>query len=311
MTHRHRRVDLPFLEIADSAFSRAQQRLLFLDDDRLCSVPLEALKCLRSAKPHMINRDLDELVDECSLFSISSTALTGAYVDYDEFLHIVDLTDFSTTHCVEIENENDAISALSVSPDGDIIVYLEEIDRDDEALLLYQWKLVTADSGEPSPISIFGEADIKIPDLIGWWSNDVACFSAPGNLVFWHVPTNRTKMLAIPEPYRVVDSVFGEASPFACLTLEAEDRFVTCLVEVKDSNFTLTKLVNSYRCLDWEPQSEQLLVCSSAGNLRSIQLKSQVANDLCHVETEFDSAVFVASGLIFLLAEHSLGIVSH
>ena len=311
MANQNRPVELSFLEIADSAYSRAQQRLFFLDDDTLCSVPLETLINVKSAEPHVINQGLDTLVDECSLFSISSTALTGAYVDYDESLHVVDLTDFSTAHFIEIENDDDAISALSVSPGGDIVAYLAEIDREDEPFLLYQWQLISADSGELSPISIFGEADIGMPDLIGWWSSDIACFSAPGSLVFWHVPTNRTKTLDIPEPYRVIDSVFCGDSPFACLTLEAEDRLVTCLVEVTNNKFTLTKLVESHRCLDWEPQSEQLLVCSSSGNFRSIELKSQETNLLCHVETEFDRAVFVDNGLILLLAERSLGIIRH
>lgn len=118
-------------------------------------------------------------------------------------------------------------------------------------------------------------------------------------------------MLDIPESYEITGSVYSVASACACVTVEFEERDVTCLVEMKHKEFKLSKLVESHRCLDWGRDSRQLLICSSSGNVRTVDLRSQEVTQLCHVDTEFDNAMFVADDLVLLVGENFMEFLKH
>jgi hypothetical protein len=309
MICKQNRIRLPFLEIVDSAYSRDQEKLFFIDNDRLCSISLDDLKQLKNAARHSIERDLIVLSDECSVFSIATEGPNAAYVDYDESVNLVDLSDPALKSRVEIGNEEDSVSAISISPNGDLVLYLKEMDRSNEPLLVYQWQLLSSETGELSPVAIFGEPEIRMPNLIGWWSPEVACFDTRDSLLFWHIPSNKTKALDILEPYSITEAVFSASTPRACITLEGEDRLVTCLVDRKHNEFALSKLVESHRCLDWGRSSTQILIHSSSGNLRTIDFRSGEITQLCNVENDFDNAAFVADDLILLIGEQSIDFI--
>ncbi len=306
------RIDSPVLDIADSAYCHKEQLLFFLDDDRLCTIPLENLERLTATKPLFIYRDLLVRAEECSMFSIPDNAMIGAYVDYEETLNLLELNYFKSVLTIDIEDEGDAVSVISVSPDASSVVFLEELDREEQALLLYQWKLLNVSTGAVALIPIFGDADIRMPRLIGWWSDHIVCFTAPNGLVFWDVRSSAMKTLAVPEPYVVVDAVFDAERPFGCLNLESADggKSVVCLVELKDNGFKLTKLLESYKCLGWKPQGEQIFVCSSSGFLGRTDLNSRRTEAICKIETDFDNAFVVDDDLVLLVGETFISLVS-
>ena len=306
------RIESPVLEIADSAFCHTEQLLFFLDDDRLSTIPLAKLEQLTAKKPLFIYRDLLVRAEECSMFSIPKNALIGAYVDYEETLNLLELNYFKPALTIDIENEADAISMISISPDAGSVVFLEELDRDEQALLLYQWKLLIVSTGAVALIPIFGDADIQMPQLVGWWSNTIVCFTAPRGLVFWDVRSNAMKTLDIPAPYVVVDAVFDAERPFGCLNLKSanDGESMTCLVELKENGFKLTKLLESYRCLGWKPQGEQIFVCSESGFLGRTDLNSRRTEAIRKVETDFDKAFVVDDDLVLLIGENSISLLN-
>lgn len=311
MTSRITRIETPVLDIADSAYSHAEQLLFFLDDDRLCTIPLKKLERLTATNPLFIYRDLLVRAEECSMFSIPGNAMIGAYVDYEETLNLLQLNYFKSVLTIDVEDEADAISTISMSPDGSSVIFLEEMDREELPLLLYQWKLLNVSTGAIALIPIFGDADIRMPRLIGWWSDKIVCFTAPSGLLFWDVRSSAIKTLVIPEPYVVVDAVFDAERPFGCLNLESADdgRSVVCLVELQENGFKLTKLLESYKCLGWKPQGEQIFVCSSSGFLGRTDLNSRRTEAICKVETDFDNAFVLDDDLLLLVGETFVSLV--
>jgi hypothetical protein len=117
--------------------------------------------------------------------------------------------------------ENSIVEAY-VSPGGDAVIFLEEIDRRDDPLLLSQWNIYSPSSGEARPI--LGVPVIRPHRFIGWVSSHAAVFKADDGGIWLVEDTNTpARQVLSPEAGAAVQgSVVSASSHFFAATVSGE-----------------------------------------------------------------------------------------
>jgi hypothetical protein len=171
----------------DLAYSRAGSGLLIAGDSLVRISAAQLQSALLTAGDRFVLDVLGtglDVVLPTALRALSAPARSPlvAGVGEDDELVLFDLIGREITATRAPRLPGNAVVEVHVSPRGDAVVFLEEIDRDDEPLLLHQWFLFSPGTGTER--AVLGEPAVRPFECLGWLSDRAVAFKAEDGTVW-------------------------------------------------------------------------------------------------------------------------------